>query len=222
MLLSIYSRLANLPGGAVDDKTTRTYVSPLRDEQARQTQERILDAVTELLVDHRADEITTRQIADRAGVSAPTVYRHFPDRGALIEAVAARLTEVGRTVGHDSAAARREDLPGIYQSMFRAADAYPVEATADALLNADPRRYGTATRQHTDELIAFVAEELPELDEREVAGLAGLLRSLASVQTWLRMRAEFDVPGVRSGPLVVWAFETLVAEARRGTMPTDG
>lgn len=206
----------------MDDKTTRTYVSPLRDEQVRQTQERILDAVTELLADHRADEITTRQIADRAGVSAPTVYRHFPDRAALIEAVAARLTELGRTVGHDSAAAHPEDMALTFQSMFRAADAYPVEATADALLNADPRRYGTATTHHTEQLMAFVAEEFPEMDEREVAGLAGLLRSLASVQTWLRMREEFGVDGVQSGPLVVWAFETLLAEARRGTMPVAG
>jgi len=203
----------------VDENTTRTYVSPLRDEQARQTQERILDGVTELLRDHRADEITTRQIADRAGVSAPTVYRHFPDRAALIEGVAARLTELGRTVGHDPSFTDLGGAADDIQSMFRAADTHPVEATADALLNADPRRYGTATRERSEDLRAAVAAAFPAMDDHEVTCLAGLLRCIGSSQTWLRMREEFGVDGAQSGPLMVWAFETLVAEARRGTMP---
>lgn len=45
------------------------------------------------------------------------------------------------------------------------------------------------------------------------------LRCVRSVQTWLRMREEFGVPGADSGPLVAWAIETLVNEARSGTIP---
>lgn len=35
--------------------------------------------------------------------------------------------------------------------------------------------------------------------------ITALLRSLYSVQTWLRMREEFGIPGTESGPVVAWA-----------------
>lgn len=71
---------------------TRAYTSPLRDDQSRRTQELILDAFTELLADKRAGDITTSEIAERAGVSQPTVYRHFSDREALLAGLSARLS----------------------------------------------------------------------------------------------------------------------------------
>ena len=53
----------------------------------------ILDAVTTLLGDRRADEVTTRDIAAEAEVSS-TVYRHFPDREALLEGLTQRLPQL--------------------------------------------------------------------------------------------------------------------------------
>ena len=73
--------------------TTKPYTSTLRDRQVAQTRELILDALTALLGDRRADEVTTRDIAAAAGVSERTVYRHFPDRTALIRLVGAVLAE---------------------------------------------------------------------------------------------------------------------------------
>ena len=71
--------------------TSKPYTSTLRDRQVAQTREFILDAVTTLLGDRRADEVTTRDIAAAAGVSERTVYRHFPDRDALLEGLSQRL-----------------------------------------------------------------------------------------------------------------------------------
>jgi len=69
----------------------RPYSSPLRDSQAQRTRELILDALTDLLATNSPQEVTTRAIAERAGVSQPTVYRHFPDRQALLEGLTARV-----------------------------------------------------------------------------------------------------------------------------------
>ena len=55
------------------ERTTRGYTSPLRDNQALRTRDLILDGLTELLIEQRADEISTKQIAARAAVSQPTV-----------------------------------------------------------------------------------------------------------------------------------------------------
>ena len=74
---------------------TRAYSSTLRDRQAAQTRELILDAITQLLGDRRVDEVTTRDIATTADVSERTVYRHFPDRRALLEGLSRRVQELG-------------------------------------------------------------------------------------------------------------------------------
>ncbi len=48
----------------------------------------ILDAATRLLADASArGAVTLRAIAREAGIAAPSIYRHFPDRDAILDAV---------------------------------------------------------------------------------------------------------------------------------------
>ncbi len=49
--------------------------------------------------------------------------------------------------------------------------------------------------------------------------VTALLRNVYTVQTWLRMREEFGIPGTESGPILAWAFQTLVEGIRAGTFP---
>jgi hypothetical protein len=65
----------------------------------------------------------------------------------------------------------------------------------------------------------IVSESLPDLDERDHLRIAALLRNLYTVQTWLRMREEFGIPGTESGPIIAWALETLIREIRAGNFP---
>jgi AcrR family transcriptional regulator len=72
------TRLANRSG--------RVYSSKLRAEQAQETRERILDATTPLMVRGVAS-LSIPAVAREAGVSVPTVYRHFATKQQLIEAI---------------------------------------------------------------------------------------------------------------------------------------
>ncbi|HEY4078718.1 MAG TPA: helix-turn-helix domain-containing protein [Rhizomicrobium sp.] len=53
---------------------------------ARKNRERLLDVALELFTASR-DEVTLSAVAQRAGVGIGTLYRHFPTRDALVEAV---------------------------------------------------------------------------------------------------------------------------------------
>ena len=53
-------------------------------ERSRLTVARILDAAAEIADEQGIDAATTRAIADRAGVSYPSLYRFFPDRDAIL------------------------------------------------------------------------------------------------------------------------------------------
>jgi AcrR family transcriptional regulator len=197
----------------------RSYTSPLREAQARQTRDAILDALTQLLAAQPADQISTREIAERAGVSQPTVYRYFPDRQALLDGLA---DHVDALAGSDSVVpATLDELVAYTNEFFARPEDSAAVVTAEAVLNADPRRYSRSTRRRSADIQRLVAEAFPEYGERDHVRITALLRSILTIQTWLRMREEFGIPGTESGPIVTWALETLVREIRAGNFPRD-
>jgi AcrR family transcriptional regulator len=54
---------------------------------ARRNYERLLAAATAAFAEHGADDVSLEEIARRAGVGIGTLYRHFPARQSLLEAV---------------------------------------------------------------------------------------------------------------------------------------
>src|ERR687891_2320278 len=83
-------------------RATNTYSSPLRDEQKQRTHERILEAAAEQLLEEGLEELSLPRAAQRARVSVPTIYRHFPTKEALMQ----ELTDwVGRKL-------RLSEMPG--------------------------------------------------------------------------------------------------------------
>src|SRR5664280_3690382 len=63
--------------------------SPLQDRSLR-TVARILDAASSLLTQMPLEDVTTRRIASEPGLSVGAVYRFFPDRQSIIDAIAVR------------------------------------------------------------------------------------------------------------------------------------
>ena len=60
--------------------------------RSRKTVNRILDAAAAIADEQGVDAATTRAIADRAGVSYPSLYRFFADRDAILEELLERHT----------------------------------------------------------------------------------------------------------------------------------
>lgn len=59
-----------------------------------QLREEILDAATELLLETgHAKAVSIRSVAQRVGVTPPSIYLHFADKDALLDAVCARYFE---------------------------------------------------------------------------------------------------------------------------------
>jgi len=62
-------------------------------ERSRRTVQRILDAAEALVGESGIDAATTRAIAERAGVAAPSLYRFFADRDEVLDAVLERALQ---------------------------------------------------------------------------------------------------------------------------------
>jgi AcrR family transcriptional regulator len=61
----------------------------LRDEQRALTRRKVLAAVLDLVAEGSLDELSVPKVAQRSGVSVPTIYRYFPTRDELLAAAAA-------------------------------------------------------------------------------------------------------------------------------------
>lgn len=60
-------------------------------DRSRATFERILDTAAELLEDVGWDGFNTNLLAERAGLTAPAVYRYFPNKLAVVSTLAERV-----------------------------------------------------------------------------------------------------------------------------------
>jgi AcrR family transcriptional regulator len=65
---------------------TRTYELKRRAERQEETRQRIVAAAVELHTMLGPSRTTVQAIAEKAGVTRPTVYAHFPDARSLFEA----------------------------------------------------------------------------------------------------------------------------------------
>jgi AcrR family transcriptional regulator len=148
---------------AVDPKTEER---PLRAD-ARRNRERILKAARYACAKHGAS-IQIDDVARSAGVGVGTVYRHFPTKDALIEALVA---EKFRTTAENIRAALEIDDP--WESFARALRSNAEVMAADAGLRDALMRLGPDVSHGGKE-----REELDALAERLIgrAQAAGVLR----------------------------------------------
>jgi AcrR family transcriptional regulator len=74
-------------GSQVNKPAPRSYSSPVRAEQARLTERRIIDAAHRLFLEQGYGQTTLAAIAREAGVSAQTIYNVFGTKPALLKKV---------------------------------------------------------------------------------------------------------------------------------------
>lgn len=87
---------------------------------SRDTRERILDAARQQLMKSPEEQFSMRRIAALCGISAGTIYNHFPDKGSLMAAVMIEdwhkaLAEMDRTVRQADSFTR--GIAGIYHAI---------------------------------------------------------------------------------------------------------
>jgi len=81
---------------------------PMRAD-AQRNYTRLLEAASGAFAEHGADDVSLEEIARRAGVGIGTLYRHFPTRQALLEAV---YTDQVESLSARAAELLRSESPG--------------------------------------------------------------------------------------------------------------
>jgi AcrR family transcriptional regulator len=188
--------------------------SRLRERLDQTTRDLIVDALVDQLSETGAFELTYYALARRAGISVRTIYRHFPARSDLIDALSRRLNQVvAIDYSHD-----REGILFITRKIFGVYDQYANAFIAQ--LEAGQGRLRSKGRSKRVTLMqSILAKDLPHLPPERLAAVAGLMICLFSPAIWRRLREDVGLDGIQGGEVVAWAIEsmwkTLEAEDRK-------
>lgn len=163
--------------------------------------ERLVVAAVDLFTEQGYDTTTVAQIAERAGVTKSTFFRHFPDKRELLVAGQETLSQL-LTEGITEAPA----------------DASPLEAVAAGLVRASTAM-GPTSREIAPRLKAAVAASA-ELQERDALKSVSLAAAMTAA---LVGRGVPDPTAALASELGVLAFKRGHAEWSEGDRaPEDG
>lgn len=193
----------------------RAYDSPVRREQREATRQRIVaagSAIAHELPSWDWRGLTFRAVAERAGVSERTVYRHFSGERHLHQAVMRRLEhEAGvryEGIGLD-------DLPAVTARVFGSLASFAASAGPAV---SDPTFLAEDVRRR-EALLVALAPVTDGWSEEERDRVAGLLDVLWSLPTFERLVQAWGIPADDASSAVAWALDVLLGAVREGSRP---
>lgn len=189
----------------------RTYDNSLREQQAQATRERILDAMAEQLAGDGYAEFSVGRVAKRAGVSEPTIYRHFGGREGLFLAFNEWFEQRS---GHPGYPGSIDDfLDGGIARVFAYFEEH--EAYIRAARTSRVAEVFKPGRKRRGERLGKVMNEVTEhLDPAEAKQAKAVLRYLLSSTAYLGLKDESGLSTEQAAAAAEWATRVLVDDLR--------
>lgn len=186
---------------------TRKYRSPLREAQAHETRERILSAATELLGRNPFGDFSMDEIATAAGVERRTVFRHFSNKEALLDALWGFVNEQLEAQPRPSSF---DELVSGPRTAFPAFDRNAGIMRASLHTPAGQAMRLRAVPGRRAAFHACLAEELKQVSAEEAEKIEALAHLLYSAGAWETLKDYAGMDGETAGEAASWAIKTLV------------
>lgn len=154
-------------------------------QRSRERVERMLAAARSLIAERGSDAIKMGEVAERAGVSIGSLYQFFPDKSAIIRALAERFTAENR-------ACIDAELAGVSDERSLLAAFGGLVDTYYAISLAEPVMRDVWSGTQVDKAL----RELELADSRASAD--------ALARVWARLRPEADPAALASTAFLIW------------------
>lgn len=191
------------------DKSNRSYTSPLRDKQKKTTQEHILSTVAKIIGEGHILDFSVKEVADRAGVSYASVYRYFPTRESLLEAL--------YQLGSEYVAAKApftphslDEIPIMGRKIFEVfeerSDIVQAFTIALAANNVQPQ----IRNQRDDQILNIIIENNNCLTPEATRAAMAIISHLISSLTWATLKQRFGLTSQQATNAMSWSLEVLI------------
>lgn len=193
----------------VVNSENRRYKSPLREEQAQGTRDRILEATGRLLAGGLAG-LSIPAIAREAGVSIPTVYRNFRTKQDLFEAIYPYAIRRARTAELKPPTSIDDFRDGVRIVFERFESFDDIDRAAVASRGAEEIRHANigARLEMARKVADAIAPELSPADRERLARLAIVLTMSATARM---LREHLGLSVDEAVDDVEWAVRAVIA-----------
>lgn len=195
----------------MNDSSTGT----LRERQKGLTRNAIIEALAETIQEQGLHDFSVQEVADRAGVSHRTVYRHFSDREALLDGLAREMDELFRERNLPLLPESAADIAVQVRTAFEMFRERPALMRAVALGALSTGTQPTSRRERDRVFREKVEEAAAGLPESEARKASAVIRYLANSLAWVVLTEQLGLDEDEVGDAVAWAVETLVADLER-------
>lgn len=154
------------------------------------TQSAILASAALLLRERTFEDVSYLELAEAAEVSERTIYRRFPTRSHLLEALARWIEEEHFPIPEFGTAAEFREAVKIRFRAYDAQPAYAFVAARGAVLS--PTGEDSAA-PIAEAIVTMLNTTAPNLNRRDCLRAAASLRYFASPMFWARMRTGFEM-----------------------------
>ena len=158
---------------------------------------------------------SVQSVADRAGVSHRTVYRHFPSREALLEGLTDHLEDPMRTAGLPGVPTSLDETVELIEPLFAFFEDHApmIEAlvVVRLALGIEPKRSAERTAAFVD----FVRAEAPHLSPGEIRAQSMGLRALGSSQHWYVLTRRLGLSSAEAAEVTAQTMRAQIGQIRR-------
>jgi AcrR family transcriptional regulator len=189
---------------------TDTSRPSLREAQRAVTEQRIIEALAGLIEDEHPLEISMAAVAKRAGVSEPTLYRHFPTKRDLFAALAGHQFQ---TVAAGLAPASADDLAAAVRTVYQRSAAME-NVIRWTLAATDPARVPRPNVQARLDMLRSALGGGAADDDAELFLLRTVLL-LTSPMAWLYWKDYLGLDPAVAAETAGWAIKALTRQAAK-------
>lgn len=182
----------------------------LRERHAVATRQEIIDAAMELLTRDRQEPFSHEAIAKRAGVGARTVYRYFPSRADLMQALWTRVRDDTQTRFPES----ESEIVPIVRRQFREFDAHEALVRATLAFSASTELRDRGSREGRPAFRRSLTPILKSLPAAQQRRLVAVCLAIYSAPFWQLLRDRGELSGEEASEAGAWAIELVLKAAR--------
>lgn len=201
--------------------TTRKEPRTLADRHLEMTRTAILDAAFALVEVEGVSALTNRGIAERAGISERTVYRHFATRDALLDAVAHAYAERAELPAPPQSI---DELAPFVDALYRRYEATKAVTTAALHPDLFERVRSTHGRARWKAVRSLVDTIAPDAPERAREHAAANVRFFLSATAWRYYREHFRLSldgAIQSVTTAIGAIVDQLRDEHASAAPTS-
>ncbi len=190
-------------------------VPSLRQRQNELTKELILKALAKVIIEKGVHNFSVQTVADGAGVSHRTVYRHYQTREALLEGLAAYLDGLFENRRYNPVPEKASEVLEAVTDVFQVFEEVDIYVKALILARLATGHRGKSTLQRDIAFRKIISDLAPNLDDGERRCAAMVIRHLISSTTWMILTDSLGLTTEEALQGVKWALEVLFDDLKK-------